>query len=149
MLWKSLHYFDITLHMLFPTISPPWECDQVIMEIIFSQNFDFKEITWINRCRVYLQTLFHLDITTADGKYLEHFVFNLGSNTHCSRYTFPREKPTRQDWDLWVNFWHGFTTTGGKLKIPLGGWTLPNSQDMELVLQQRKGQAIPHKRDNN
>ncbi len=125
MLWKSLHYFDITLHMLFPKIAPPQECNQVIMEIIFSQNFDFTEITRINRCRVYLQTLFLSDITTADGKYLEHFVFDPESNTRCSRYTFPREKPTRQDWDLWVNFWHGFTTTGGKLKMLLGGWTNP------------------------
>jgi hypothetical protein len=100
MLWKSLHYFDMTLHMLLPTIAPPWERDKSIMEIIFSQNFDFTEITWIHRCRVYLQTLFLLDITTADRKYLEHFVFDPGSNTCCSRYTFPREKPTRKDWDL-------------------------------------------------
>jgi hypothetical protein len=123
MLWKSLHYFDITLHMSFPTNAPPWECNQVIIEIIFSENFNFTEITRINRCRVYLQTLFLLDIMTADEKYLEHFVFDPGSNTPCSRYTFLREKPTRQDWDLWVDFWHGFTTTGGKLKMPLGGWT--------------------------
>ncbi len=125
MLWKSLHYFYITLHMSFPTILPPQECNQVIMKIFFSQNFDFTEITWINRCRVYLQTLFLSDIMTADGKYLEHFVFNPGSPTHRSRYTFPREKPTRQDWDLWVDFWHGFTTTVRKLKTLLGGWTNP------------------------
>jgi hypothetical protein len=67
------------------------------MEIIFSQNFNFAEITQINRCRVYFQTLFLSDIMTADRKYLEHFVFYPGSNTCCSRYTFPREKPTRQD----------------------------------------------------
>jgi hypothetical protein len=54
MLWKSLHYFDKTLLMSFPTIVPPWKRNQVIMEIIFSQNFNFTEITWINRCRVYL-----------------------------------------------------------------------------------------------
>jgi hypothetical protein len=126
MLWKSIHYFYKTLHMLFPTIASPRERDQVIMEITFSQNFNCTEITRINRCRVYLQTLFLLDITSADGKYLEHFVFNPGSNTCCSRYTFPREKPTRQYWDLWVNFLHGFTTTGGKLKTtPLGGWMNP------------------------
>jgi hypothetical protein len=128
MLWKSLHYFGITLHMLFLTIAPPRERDQVIMEIIFSRNFDFTEITRINRCIVYLQTLFLLYIMTADGKYLEHFVFDPGSNTRHSRYTFLREKPTRQDWVLWVNFWHGFTTTGGKLKTPLGGWTNPTNR---------------------
>jgi hypothetical protein len=28
----------------------------------------------------------------------------------------------RKDWDQWINFWHEYTTTGGKLKSPLGGW---------------------------
>jgi hypothetical protein len=27
-----------------------------------------------------------------------------------------------------MNFWHAFTTTGGKLKTPLGKWTNPNHQ---------------------
>jgi hypothetical protein len=35
MLWKSLHYFDITLYMSYPTIPPPCKCNQVIMEIMF------------------------------------------------------------------------------------------------------------------
>jgi hypothetical protein len=30
MLWKSLNYFNIPLHMLFPTIAHPWERDQFI-----------------------------------------------------------------------------------------------------------------------
>jgi hypothetical protein len=28
-----------------------------------------------------------------------------------------------QIWGRWVYFWHSFTTTGGKLETPLGGWT--------------------------
>jgi hypothetical protein len=40
MLWKSLHHFDVMLYMPFPTIKPPRERDQVIMEIILSQNLD-------------------------------------------------------------------------------------------------------------
>jgi hypothetical protein len=125
MLWKSLHHFNITLCMSFPTIKPPRERDQVIMEIILSQNLDFTDITRINRCRVYLQALFLLDIMTADGKYLEHFIFDPGGATTWSGYKFPREHPTRQDWDQWMNFWHEYTTTGGKLKTPLGGWINP------------------------
>ncbi len=31
----------------------------------------------------------------------------------------------RQDWDQWINFWHEYMTTGGKLKSPLGGWINP------------------------
>jgi hypothetical protein len=38
MLWKSLHYFDITLYMSYPTIPPPCKRNQVIIEIIFSHD---------------------------------------------------------------------------------------------------------------
>jgi hypothetical protein len=97
MIWKSLHYFDITLYMSYPTIPPPRECDQVIMEIIFLHDLDATTIKGLNRCRGSLEALFHSDITTADGKYLEHFVFDPGGSAKHLQYTFPREQPTRQD----------------------------------------------------
>jgi hypothetical protein len=75
------------------------------MEIIFSQDLDATIIKGLNRCRGSLEVLFLSDITTADGKYLEHFVFDTGGSAKHSRYTFPREhQPTRQDWDSWINF---------------------------------------------
>jgi hypothetical protein len=118
MLWKLLHHFNITLLMSFPTIELPREQDQVIMEIIFSHSLNPPNIARLNRCRVYLQVLFLSDITTADGKYLEHFIFDPGGTTKRSQYTFPQEKLLKQDWDRWINFWHEHTTTGGKLKSP-------------------------------
>jgi hypothetical protein len=111
--------------MSFLTIKPPRERDQAIMEIILSQNLAFTDITRINRCRVYLQALFLLDITTADRKYLKRFIFDPGGVTTQSGYMFPREQPSRQDLDRWINFWHEYTTLGGKLKTPLGGWINP------------------------
>jgi hypothetical protein len=76
---------------VFPTIKPPRERDQVIMEIILSQNLDFTDITRINRCRVYFQALFLEDITMADGKYLKHFVFDPGGVTTRSGYIRSQE----------------------------------------------------------
>jgi hypothetical protein len=67
------------------------------MEIIFSHSLDPPDIARLNRCRVYLQVLFLSDITTADGKYLKHFIFDPGGATKWSRYTFPQEKPSKQD----------------------------------------------------
>ena len=83
--------------MSFPDIALPLERDKAIMEIIMSQDLDPKEIKRINRCRVFLKAIFLSDITMADGKYLEHFVFEPGRTKSCSRYRFPREKPTLQD----------------------------------------------------
>jgi hypothetical protein len=81
MLWKSLQHFKITLYMLFPNITLPRVRDQVIMDIIFSHPLDSTKIAQLNRCLVYLQALFLSDITTADGKYLKHFVFDPGRIT--------------------------------------------------------------------
>ncbi len=52
MLWKSFHYFDITLHMLFPTIAPPQECNQVIMEIIFVMPMEITYGQWRKYIRI-------------------------------------------------------------------------------------------------
>lgn len=106
--------------MAYPIIAIPRECDQVVMEMFFSESLDVPTIRSLCRCRVALEVLFLSDITTADGRYLEEFVFTLGGRERASRFKFPREHPTRANWNLWFNFWHSFTTTGGKLKVPLG-----------------------------
>jgi hypothetical protein len=85
--------------MKFPTIKPPQENDRVIMDIILDHPLDPHEVIRHNRCQVSLQAIFLSDIMTADRKYLENFVFAPGGATMQSRYSFPRERPTRQDWD--------------------------------------------------
>jgi hypothetical protein len=102
-LWTSLHYFDITLYISYPTIPLPIEHDQVIMEIIFLHDLDATTIKGLNRCRGLLEAIFLSDNTTADGNYVEHFVFDPEGSATRSQYTFPREQPTRQDWDSWIN----------------------------------------------
>jgi hypothetical protein len=106
MLWKSLHHFDVILYMLFLTIPFPRKQDKVIMEIISLHGLEPSMINSLNRCRGALKALFLSDITAADGKYLEQFVFKVGRNSKRSRYKFPHEQPMRQDWDHCVNFWH-------------------------------------------
>ena len=101
MLWKSLHHFEITMYMKFPNIKPPRENDRgVIMDIILAHPLDPLEVIGHNRCQVSLQAIFLSEIlTTADGKYLENFVFAPGGATMGSRYSFPQERPTRQNQD--------------------------------------------------
>jgi len=65
-------------------------------------------------------------MTTADGQYLEQFVFDPGSKVGRSKYKFPRESLAKKDWDAWFNFcWHDYTATGDKLRTPLGAWITP------------------------
>ena len=80
-LWKSLHHFEIMLYMKFPNIKPPRENDRVFMDIILDHPLDPLEVIEHNRCQVSLQAIFLSDITTADGKYLENFIFAPGGAT--------------------------------------------------------------------
>jgi hypothetical protein len=122
LLWKLLHAYNIQLHMLYPEIPNPRGQDHAIMDIILSQVSDPSIITKLNRCRGSRKAIFLSDLVTADGKYLEHFVSYPESAPPASKYTFPREVPTKDDWTVWANFWRGYTNTGGKLKTPLGNW---------------------------
>jgi hypothetical protein len=125
MLWWSLHYFDIHLHMAYTTTSFPRERDQVIMEIFHSVDLSPDLIRVLRQCRVSLEAIFLPDITTADGSYFEHFVFAPGGRDKASTFKFLFKRLTQSDWNSWLNFWHNFTTTGDKLKVPLGNWIQP------------------------
>jgi hypothetical protein len=111
--------------MTFPTIPNPREQDHVIMDILFVSDLGPDIIKSSSRCRGAMRAIFLLDLSTADGKYLKHFVFNPGMATAGSMYIFPRGNSTRDYWDHWFDFWHSYTTTGGKLKVPLGKWSNP------------------------
>ena len=96
------------------------------MEMFFSKGLNAAAICSLGKCRVVLEVIFLLDITTADGRYLKEFVFTPGGRESALRFKFLPEHPTRADWNLWFDFWHNFTTTGGKLKVPLlGNWLQP------------------------
>ena len=120
MLWRSLDTFNIQLHMKYPPLLFPQEQDQVIMEIILGKVSSAAGVQSISRCRGSLQCIFLSDLVTADGRYLKSFVFEPGPPKQRSNYRFPRECPTKKDWDIWFNFSHNYATTGGKLKVPLG-----------------------------
>ncbi len=142
MLWRLLHHFNIHLHMECATIPSPGERDQVVMELIFGKVLDRKTIRSLSRCRGSLEIIFLSDMTTADGRYLEQFVFNPGSKVARSKYKFPRESPAKKDWDAWFNFWHVYTATDrGQTSHPSG--SMDNSNPQEMDTQNRKGESPP------
>jgi hypothetical protein len=125
MLWRSLHYFNIYLHMESQPILLPRDRDQVVMEIMFGKNFATNTIRSLSQCRGALEIICLLDMTTADGGYLEHFVFYPGGQFSRSKYKFPQEKSHKGRLRGMVNFWHKHMATRDKLHIPLGKWLAP------------------------
>jgi hypothetical protein len=125
MLWRLLHHFNIHLHMECQPIPLPRERDQVVMELIVRKTLAKNTIQSLSRCQGALEIIFLLDMTTADGRYLEHLVFNPGGRVSWSKYKFPRDIPAKKDWEVWFNFGHDYTATGEKLHTPLGKWIAP------------------------
>jgi len=124
-LWQSLDNFNIQLYMKYPSLPLPRERDLVIAEMFLDSALSNQDLQSLHRCRGMLQCIFLSDLVTADGRYLESFVFDPGPFKRRSTYRFPREVPTKGDWERWFNFWHNFATVGGKLKVPLGRWMHP------------------------
>jgi hypothetical protein len=112
MLWRSLDTFNIQLHMNYHPLPFPRKRDQVIMEIFLDGVSSTAEIKSLSRCRGMLQCIFLSDLITADGRYLESFVFDPGPIKRHSNYCFPRECPPNRDWDTWFTFWHNYAITG-------------------------------------
>jgi hypothetical protein len=56
-----------------PMIPNPREQDQGIMDIFFLQDLGSDDIKSLNRCRGAMKVIFLSDLSTADGRYLEHF----------------------------------------------------------------------------
>jgi hypothetical protein len=59
MLWKSLHHFNIHLHMAYPIKAIPRERDQVVIKMFFSEGLDAATIHRPSKCRVALEVLFY------------------------------------------------------------------------------------------
>ena len=60
-------------------------------------------------------------MTTVDGKHLEVFAFDPEEqDVPQSKFIFPREAPTDQDWEAWKIFWRQHTVENFQLHTPLG-----------------------------
>ena len=68
-----------------------------------------------------LGIVFLSDMTTADGKHLEVFALDpKEQDDPQGKFTFPRENPTNQNWEVWKFFWRQHTVKNFQLHTPLG-----------------------------
>ena len=82
--------------------------------------------------------MFLSDIVTADGRKLEHYVFDPGGERFNSRYHFPREQPTDKDWEQWLSFWKSYTDEGGVIPSPLEHWQHPTHRIWEWFYEKNE-----------
>ena len=104
-------------------VLPAPRINDCILSSLYVQDSDYslQERISLNRCRNAKELLWLSDGTTADGRYLEDRLYNLGDvEADVSNYTFPKEKPSRSDWAVWKRFLDGLVGKDGVLLQPLG-----------------------------
>ena len=75
------------------------------------------------------------DILTADGKFLEQHVTDVGClPLKRSYYNFPREVPDQDDWETWISYMKVITNQNFELPTPLGGWMCSTHRRWEWIL---------------
>ncbi len=87
---------------------------------------DNQDILSMSRCKGALNCMFLSDVVTADGRNLEHYIFNPGGRSFELRCKFPKEIPTPEDWDFRTLFWTQYTDEGGVILSPLECWQHPS-----------------------
>ena len=70
----------------------------------------------LNQCRLANQLLFLSDMVSANGRRLEKaLTLPPTDEIRCSRFNFPREELTQDNWIMWLEFWAQITDAGGYL----------------------------------
>ena len=85
-----------------PGLAPQSRNDRSIMEIFSHGGYSDKELTQLNRCRLYYRITTVSDIADGLGNSLSIRWLTRLPPTHPSRYKWPTQgNPTRSDWELW------------------------------------------------
>ena len=80
----------------------------------------------LNRCRLKLKLMFLSDMVMANRRQLDvRLLREIGDEIKASKYNFPKEEPTREDWQVWERLWVQNTEPGMILQKTLGNWINP------------------------
>ena len=123
MLWRTLQVTGFQLHLKYEELPPPRRGDVVVMELAMEAGLDKEDLMSMSRVKGKLGVIFMSDMTTADGKHLEDYASDPQTPAKSrSKFNFPREEPTCQDWQVWRDFWRQHTVENFQLHTPLGEW---------------------------
>jgi hypothetical protein len=96
-----------------------------------------RDLTDINRCRVYLRVFFLSDIANIQGDTIEEWAIKgERSNARHSTWHWPvQQKPPRTMWNKWKDALIAFFNDETTLTTPMGDWlNMQNHQESEWWL---------------
>ena len=133
--WEALDSTSLQLKGPLPLLGILRDGDLHLMDIFVANNFSGHDLFQLNLCRMYLQAITLADITTADGRYLEHAAWH-GTHFRNSPHEWPRPgKPSQACWNIWrVALRQCFLPLYShslKLTNPLGEWHSPTNDSWE------------------
>ena len=122
MLWRTLQVMGFELHLEYETIPLPRTGDVLMMDKLREMTGnDETQLKALARVRGSLNVMFLSDIVTADGKFLEQHVTDVGClPLKRSHHEFPREEPVQDDWETWISYMKVITKQKFELPTPLG-----------------------------
>ena len=124
--WERLECYDFTIYLEYQNLTLPRRGDVMLVTLFLDKGATGRKLISLNRCRLANQLLYLSDMVSANGRRLEKaLTLPPTDDTRCSRFNFPREEPTDEDWIVWLEFWAQVTDAGGLLRQPLGQWLAP------------------------
>ena len=125
-LWEKLHRFGFRPKLDVNEIAPPRIGDKTMTSFFVERGAKGEILKSLNKCRLSHELLFLSNMAMADGRQLDARLFQeTGKGLACSKYDFPREYPTKEDWKIWSRFWFQNTEPGRILHRTLGDWINP------------------------
>ena len=103
---KKISRYKFKVDLDYLEMQPPRVYDTTIMDIFLKQGEKGEGLRKLNRCRLRWELIFISDIVTAGGARLdEEYLRPPGKERAKSDLTFPREEPSKADWQYWERFW--------------------------------------------
>ena len=131
--WQGLDYYNVKMDIDYPVQPIPREEDDLLCNIFCCADPPSVELLSLNRCRIAWELLFLSDMTSANGKHIEHKFLShpTSENPPRSSFSFSEERPSYQDWTVWAKFWEVFTLPGLVLRKGMGKWIHPSHREWE------------------
>ena len=122
--WQAFDKFNCRMFLSYPTIPFPRERDHVLTTFYQQNSNDPQMVNFrsFQRCRISVKAIFLSDIVSPDGRMIEdRYLFPQDFHQPpLSEYDFAEERPSKEDWEVWVEFWDSVTYPGFVLPTALG-----------------------------